>query len=259
MSASESAATQTEAAEAAEAESGQAATHEAEVEAAPEDEAREEAGPAEAGAAEPEEEAPREAVREQLEEAGPAEAAPENAEPEDSPEEREPEAVVSHDARQWRAIITVGVVTVVLVLLFNRFGGFFSRQSEIPGPADSLSSSAAPATVSAPGEGPPTAAPARPPAGAPSGTAEIAGRTIRGDSGGAVAGAIVIAVGPSGPISTTSDEQGTWRFTGLQAGTYTIVGTVPSFSAEQIDVEAADSVPITDVVITLAPESDTGA
>ena len=77
---------------------------------------------------------------------------------------------------------------------------------------------------------------------------------VRRDNGGIVSGAIVVAVGPSGPITATTDGQGNWRFAGLRAGSYTLVSNVPNFTSQQAQVEVVDGRPAT-VDIGVDPQS----
>jgi len=95
----------------------------------------------------------------------------------------------------------------------------------------------------------------RPPAGAPSGGGELSGKVVRRDNGGIVSGAIVVAVGPSGPLTATTDSQGNWRFAGLQAGSYTVVANVPNFVSQQVQTDIADGRPVGGVVIGVDPRT----
>jgi hypothetical protein len=95
----------------------------------------------------------------------------------------------------------------------------------------------------------------RPPAGAPAGSVEISGRSVRGDTGGSVSGANVVAIGPSGTLTATSDPQGNWRFVGLQGGTYSLVATAPNFTSDPVQVDATDQQTVADMIISMTPQS----
>ena len=131
------------------------------------------------------------------------------------------------DTRLTRAALTVLVVTGLLWVVGR---SPLARNDDLP-------------PVSSPG-GPDAA-----------GRGELAGRVVRAGSNEGLAGASIAASGPSGSMSTVTDEQGRWRLTNLRAGRYVVFSTASRYAARQQQVDVPEGRAVENVNFSLDPEA----
>ena len=87
------------------------------------------------------------------------------------------------------------------------------------------------------------------------GTGALAGRVTKTGTNEPLPGAAVVASGPSGPISTTTDAQGRWRFAELRGGRYVVMTTAPRHVAKQQQVDVPEGRAVENVNFSLDPEA----